>query len=541
MPLTPWLFLLILAAGLAVVLPFLLWGNPSGHDFEFHLNSWIDVLSQWRHGIIYPQWAWQAQWGYGEARFIFYPPASWTLGAFIGALLPWFLVPAVYVWIALTLSGCAMFLLARNWLEMRDAVFAAMLYAVNPYYLLIVYWRSAFAELLAGALFPLLLLYVLRLECDDRRAALALSLIVAAAWLTNIPAAVMLNYSLALLVLVAAWFHRSRRIFLWGVFAVVLGAALAAFFLVPVAAEQKWTQIAQVLSPGVRPQDNFLFTLLADPDHNRFNLSVSLVAAAEMVLLAAAVFYSRRWRSRSPLLWKELVIWALAAGLLMFSITSLAWVFLPKLRFVQLPWRWLLCVNLAFALFVTMAWRRWLMRGLLYGIMLTMVAVVWNRVQPPWWDTKLDIAEMVENQRTWIGYEGTDEYVPVGADPYEVKHDAPLVRFAEPEEGSVKMEKWDPETKLFTAHATRADLLTLRLFNYPAWKVEVNGRIVSAQSKELTGQMLIPIEAGENLVRVTFIRTWDRTLGGAISLIAVVFVLAFPAQQKLGKLGSGSF
>ena len=50
-----------------------------------------------------------------------------------------------------------MFMLARRWLDRRDATFAAVLYAVNPYHLVIVYWRSAFAELLASCLLPLLL------------------------------------------------------------------------------------------------------------------------------------------------------------------------------------------------------------------------------------------------------------------------------------------------------------------------------------------------------------------------------------------------
>jgi hypothetical protein len=139
-----------------VVLPFSFLGIPSGHDFEFHMNSWMEVLGQWKLGIIYPRWAALAHYGYGEPRFIFYPPASWTLGAILGAILPWKLVPGTFVWLVLSLSGYSMFLLARGWLARRDAIFAAALYVANPYHLVVVYWRSAFAELLGGALLPLL-------------------------------------------------------------------------------------------------------------------------------------------------------------------------------------------------------------------------------------------------------------------------------------------------------------------------------------------------------------------------------------------------
>ena len=147
--------------------------------------SWMDVLGQWQHGILYPRWAALAHWGYGEARFLFYPPASWTLGAALGAALPWKMVPGAYCWIVLTLAGAAMYRLAREWFPAPDALFAAAFYALNPYHLLIVYWRSAYAELLAAALLPLLLLCLLRLKEPGFRPTLWMSLTLAAAWLTN--------------------------------------------------------------------------------------------------------------------------------------------------------------------------------------------------------------------------------------------------------------------------------------------------------------------------------------------------------------------
>ena len=152
--------LVLAGACLLAIAPFFWWGNPSGHDFEFHMYSWMEVLGQWKHGIVYPRWAALGYWGYGEARFLFYPPSSWTLGAALGAVLPWKMVPGAYSWIVLMLAGAAMYRLAREWLSAPDALFAAAFYALNPYHLLIVYWRSAYAKLLASALLPLLLLCV---------------------------------------------------------------------------------------------------------------------------------------------------------------------------------------------------------------------------------------------------------------------------------------------------------------------------------------------------------------------------------------------
>src|SRR5208283_3782088 len=116
-------------------------------------------------------------------------PASWTLGAALGAVLPWKLVPGAYCWIVLMLAGASMYRLARECLAPPAAMFAAVFYALNPYHLLIVYWRSAYAELLAAPLLPLLLVCLLRIFMPQSepgfRPTLWLSFTLAAAWLTN--------------------------------------------------------------------------------------------------------------------------------------------------------------------------------------------------------------------------------------------------------------------------------------------------------------------------------------------------------------------
>jgi hypothetical protein len=523
---------LITATALGVLVPSFFLGIISGHDFEFHMNSWMEVLSQWKRGILYPRWAGLAHYGFGEPRFVFYPPLSWFLGAALGSFLPWKIVPSVHQWIALALSGCSMFLLARRFMERRSAIFAAALYVANPYYIVIVYWRSDFAELLAGALLPLLLLNVLRSEQEGRKIILPLALIVAAVWLMNLPSAVLATYSLVLLIVFQAILHRSLRPLWVGTSALLLGLALAAFFVLPAAYEQKWVEIVQVLSPGVRPQDNFLFTNNGNLDHDRFNLLVSVVTTAQIVLLLAAGFLSRRWRDRTPEIWLSVVAWGAAASFLTLRFSFIFYRILPELQFIQLPWRWLLCMNVSFALLVTLASQRWLVRGLACIIMLAVLVWVWHWAQPPWWDTAGDVAEMQDNQEEGVGYESVDEYVPAGGDAYEINKDARRVTYEGAGNSRIRVTEWTPESITFSAYVSQPGQLVLKLFNYPAWRAELNGHNIPTLTRPVTAQMMIPVEAGESRVHIRFTRTPDRTLGGSISFVAGLVVLGMFFAQR---------
>jgi len=523
--------MIIAAVALCVVLPFLKLGIPSGHDFEFHMNSWIEVVDHWKQGAVYPHWAALAHYGYGEARFIFYPPFSWTLGGLLGLVLPWKLVPAAYTWIVLTLAGCSMFALARKWLSRRDAIFAAMVYAANPYNLVIVYWRSDQAELMASIYLPLMLLFLLRLDDAGRRAVVPLSLIMAAGWLTNLPSAVMMNYSLGVLALILAIRRRSFTVLLYAGAAVVLGAMLAGFFLLPAYHQQNWVNISQVLAPGVRPEDSFLFTGTTDPDHNRFNLLVSIVAVSQFAILAGAFIWARSLRRDK--LWLPLLAWSAVCALLMLNPTLPLWNHFPELRFVQLPWRWLLCLNVPFALMLIMTFQRWWWRLVLYVAMLGVLLTVWHRVQNPWWDNAGDIQEMLDNQQDSIGNEGADEYVPAGVDPYDADQKAQQVRFEGKGHAQITVQKWDAERRAIDASAGSPGKLVLRLFNYPLWKVEVNDRQVTTESTPDTGQMVVPIAAGENSVRIKFVDGWDRKLGLLLSGIGLAMMaLLFAIWRK---------
>src|SRR5271157_631791 len=153
--------IVVLAAAIAIA-PQLARGPSCGHDFDFHLVSWLDCQSSWRQGILYPHWAASANFGAGEPRFIFYPPLTWMLGAALGLALPWTLVPAALTFLLLAATGLATRALARQALSGGPATLAGCAALFSGYALFCAYERSAFGELTGGLWIPLLLLCILR-------------------------------------------------------------------------------------------------------------------------------------------------------------------------------------------------------------------------------------------------------------------------------------------------------------------------------------------------------------------------------------------
>jgi hypothetical protein len=144
-----------------------------------------------------------------------------------------------------------------------------------------------------------------------------------------------------------------------------------------------------------------------------------------------------------------------------------------------------------------------------------------------------DLREIQDNMATGAGYEGVDEYTPIAANHKAIDKDARRVTVDGPAKANIHVLIWNAELKLFTAELSAPDNVAVRLFNYPAWRVEDNGRTVQAGAKTPSGQMLIPLEAGVNRVQITFIRTWDRKAGAWVSLVVALAMLVWMFFAKI--------
>jgi hypothetical protein len=532
-------------------------GNASGHDIQFHLSSWMEVANQLRHGILLPRWAEWGNWGFGEPRFIFYPPASWMLGAVLGLVLPWNMVPGAFIWIALVVAGMCMWTLAREWLPGPAAVAASVLFAADPYHLVMVYYRSDFAELLGAALLPLLVWAALHVARGERAYVPALAVAFASEWLCNAPVGVIATYALAPILIVACTLQRNAKPLLAGAIGMVLGFALAAFYILPAAYEQRWVEISTAISDSLAPYRNFLFATNNDVGFVEFNTRVSRAALAMIVVsIVAAIWTVRRRSIREP--WWTLTALGAFSILLMTPPSLFLWRLLPKLWFIQFPWRWLdvLAVSLAFFVAAIAGGFRspvpfWLVTLLALAGIATAADLI---VNDTWWDRN-DASYIQRGIDQRHGYDPAEEYAPLDTSPWNLPgepatddKDAP----PPPETPRVEMiskngevvafndaavrvsyQDWSAGHRAFTVESAAPTLLSLRLLNYPAWQVRVDGQIVQPGHQPVTGQMILPIATGRHRVEISFRRTWDRSIGGALSICTLLLLLILVRPSEL--------
>jgi hypothetical protein len=445
-----------------------------------------------------------------------------------------------------TLAGLSAFALARRFLPDKAALFGAACYAANPYALVIIYMRSDFAELLACAFTPLVVLTALHLSglAEIRRRSWPRSMglfgaAFAAVWLCNAPAGVLASYSVALIFAWAVFEEKTLRPLWRGAGGLALGFGLTSFYLLPAAYEQSWVNITQALSSGLQPADNFLYTMTNDPEHSVFNWIASSAAVLLIVTTGIAGIGARREtvqegsRGETKKLWRVLLVLSAVAVILMIRPSTFLWAHLPKLRFVQFPWRWMAILAVPYAYFfaaaVAQGRRKWLW---VVAMVLVTASAATFLVRHAWWDSE-DIPVLRGAIAADQGYEGTDEYDPLGDDHYNLPEKAPRIEILPAEESAVatpqaeiRIERWTAEERNLQVTSREPMRLALRLLNYPAWRVEVNGKAVIPRRADTDGSMVLPLPAGTDRITARFGRTADRKAGIAISITAMLILLA---------------
>ncbi len=568
---------IILLAALVAIAPQLFRGNTCGHDFDYHLVSWFDALQSWREGILYPRWTPSANFGAGEPRFVFYPPLTWMLGAALAAVLPWKLVPITLTFLTLAGTGLAARALARQVLSNGPATLAGCAALFSGYTLFTAYERTAFGELTGGFWIPLLLLFILRdrrpsgsawQRCFDGSTA-PLAVALAGAWFSDIPLGILASYLMAGMALTAALLWRSWAPILRSTVAAALGFALTAIYMVPAVFEQRWITVQQATTLGYRIQDSWLFARHADQSlelHDLELFKISTIAVTMIAVALAGVLVSRL-RGNLPGKLRRWLPLALVPALVLFlqlPVSQSVWDTLPKLRFLQFPWRWLVALEAPMGVFFASAvwvarwrWRLAVLSACAAVFLAATIAAGFNFFQAC--DADDAVWAMLDTYHSGVGFEGGDEFEPPGADNSLLAMDLPdaclttsptTVLGQGPDGADLE---WSPDQKSceatfsmaknqgkapvehlrVNAFIQHAGYLILRLRSYPPWQVRVNGRILRGLPEREDGLMAVPVPQGKVGLAVDWTTTRDVIAGRWLSGIAIVLITALCLFERI--------
>ena len=572
-----WLpFLILPLLAVCATLPLIAHGVSCGHDFDFHLQSWLDAAAQMRHGTLDPAWTSSAAWNAGEPRFLFYPPLSWMLGALLTLVIPFPAVPVVFTALALFGAAATMYLLARDYAPPAAALLASAAYIGNPYMLFTAFERTAYGELLAAVWMPLLL----RAALQAIPSAPALAVSIALLWLSNAPAAVIGVYTVAGIGVVRILLHlfAHRRQQRYALIHLVtsyiaggaLGLALPAFYLLPAAYERRYVQVAMAIIPNMRVQDNFLFGHTGDGPHDQVLHTASLIAVALLavtviVLIAAwRAHPARRTRFDPRHLTYDtvgIVVLALATAAIALLLTPISlplWLHIPELAFLQFPWRFLSLLGPVLALALAIALRSFSYRrttltasacvAVLFVAGMTALDINQFRQPCEALDRPTVRAQLF---RTHHGVGPTDEYTPTDADNDVLRWDDPSYWLAanatafaagtvpNPAATIVNYDTPPPIEQTISGTAphhlqlqlTQPEDLILNLRDYPGWQVTRNGAPITQHLQRDDGLLAIALPAGTSIIDIRWHRTWDQLAGDIVS-IAALLLLAFVLMRS---------
>ena len=490
----------------------------------------------------------------------------------------------VLTFLMLAATGMATRALARTVLGDAPATLAGCAALFSGYALFCAYERSAFGELAGSFWIPLLLLFALRNREGNpsgspiRRAldgsTAPLALVLAGAWLSNLPFGVMATYLLAAVALAAALLLKSWTPVVRASIATALGFGLAAIYLFPASWEQHWVDIRQATDdPGGMIETSWLFARHADPalaSHDvvlrqASTIAVSMIAVALIGLLVSCLrgrlAGHERW-------WIPLALIPVAVLVLQFPVSLPLWNLLPKLRFLQFPWRWLVVLEAPMGIFFAWAvwpagharpWRCIAVGAACIAVFLAMTTVAAQDFFQAC-DEEDAVPGMLNTYGSGQGVPGTDEYAPMDADDSQVATGLPAACLVtdpfttlgkstgeadanpvwQADQGSCDQtfSEWPPRAVNHAEHfelrgsAVHSGYLVLRLTRYPAWRVELNGRPVSGLPQRNDGLLTVPVALGAVDLTVDWTTTPDVIAGRCLSGIAVLLLTALCLLER---------
>ena len=445
---------------------------------------WLDQFArELSNGTLYPRWLPMSHHGLGSPVFYYYPPLAFYAGslfALAGMTIYAALIATFFT--AYVLSAAGMYWWLKP--QARTPLTGALIYMIAPYRAFNFYARGAVAEALATAVLPFVMFGLNRMARQERGGFLLVAIGYAALILAHLPLAL-----LASLFLIGPYAllqtRRQRRQLPLIATALGVGLALAAVYLVPAFALERYRDTAKLWENPVLHPSNWTFW------NREFRTLQNYAAVLVISLALALVLIGLVLRHRSG--W---AMFGLACIILGIGAVPQIWS-LPLLRSVQFPFRILPLAEFALATAIAVSATRPLEK-VIAGLTLMIITVpITASTYPP----AVSLAEL----RAF--HPDVPENLPPGERPYS----------------------WPSQWALKVASGHRraqfsSGVTIVPVFYYPAWRVSCAGRTVPGFADPKT--QLLAFRGSSNC-SIELKQTAAEGIGWTVSLLALAGLLSF--------------
>ncbi|HEX6309639.1 MAG TPA: 6-pyruvoyl-tetrahydropterin synthase-related protein [Longimicrobiales bacterium] len=532
----------LVLAGVAALacLPILLYGTPKpSHDAPFHMFALKHFAAQLLDGVAYPRWFHDMNAGYGTPTFFFYPPLPYYAATLTSVLTFWTSDPwrevGVATWLAVALSGITFHAWIRGEAARAAALAAAALYMLTPYHLAVdAYIRGAYAEVWAFVWLPLVLIGVRRADRWSGVPVTALG--VGLLLLTHPPTSLLFAPFAAAYTLLLAGQRRSLRTVLFAASGAVLGAGLAAAYLVPAIVLQDAVRM-DVMTLGALDYTRwFLFAPPREPLKEGLTLvlttMLALVVALEVALRrnATAGAHARFW-----------AVCGVVAFLLMAAPSRFVWDGIAIAQRVQFPWRLGTVLTLSLAAvaglrLTAIAWRE--LTDVFRYFLLPGIVLVWFlftiRVMPPGaspaWQQRLFAGDMNPAAEYWT--RGSERLWHARSTNSTLPNDAARA-VVTAGVGTVNVLAWEPRRIRIVTASEDSIVVQLRQLHFPGWRAVFRSTGPALErdvAPDALALVSVTVPPGHNDVTVTLAPTQAETVGLRVSAAcALLWLIAWAA------------
>lgn len=537
-------------------------------DMPLHYHITRSFARSFDEGDLAPRWAGLLDGGKGDAWFTFYPPLAYLFSVAVMKLLGVDVLTSLRIvsFLIFIIAQASAYLFARAFFNRRYSLIVSLFYVALPAFPLVGLKVGLFPNAFALSLAPLAMLGAHELLIGERRARglVIFALGAGGIILSHVITTYLCGIAIAFMTLIylprAGWRGVAR---LAG--AGLLVFALTAHFLVPQLIEMKWVRIDQQIARHDY-RDYLLFAKPRDASQYRkmwanFNNAVSLLTLAQTALislfcLACLPILRKRNRMTTPVFLGS----AIAAFALIISLpgSDVIWRFLPGLKFIQFPWRFLPFASLSCGLVVAAArapqednqssWRtlKPLHRA---GISLLLTWAVIANVASTWAIARIDepavtseqvarlfdssgLPKLTSEEIKRLDYRDDWLYVAyTGNHPYYRPKNSELDIYPPSSQpggltllsklGRVVSQTLRNERREFAVECEEPMRARIETYNYPHWIARLDGREIKIDVEPGTGLMLVDLPAGAHRLTVKFeprsqLEAWARR----ISLLA---------------------